>query len=76
MRRQLVRRAPTELRRLSDTSKAAVFSAMLLTLALTAALVIRALDPPQVLAYIIWGLDTPGRGPDHDAPDHRCRPYA
>jgi membrane protease YdiL (CAAX protease family) len=28
---------------------------MLLTLALAAALLIRALDPPQMLAYIIWG---------------------
>ena len=28
---------------------------MLLTLALAAGLLIRALDPPQLLAYIIWG---------------------
>ena len=55
MRRQLARPAPTESRRLSETSKAVVFSAMLLTLALAAALVIRAFDPPQLLAYIIWG---------------------
>ncbi len=55
MRRQLARPAPTESRRLSETSKAVVFSAMLLTLALAAALVIRALDPPQLVAYIIWG---------------------
>ena len=49
------RPAPTESRRLSETRKAAVFSVMLLTLALAAALLIRALDPPQMLAYIIWG---------------------
>ena len=49
------RPAPTVSRRLSDGSKAAVFSVMLLTLALAAGLLIRALDPPQVLAYIIWG---------------------
>ena len=47
--------APPESRRLSETRNAAVFSAMLLTLALAAALLIRALDPPQMLAYIIWG---------------------
>lgn len=41
--------------RLSEASKAAVFSVMLLVLALAAALLIRALDPPQMLAYIIWG---------------------
>ena len=39
----------------SEASNAAVFSAMLLTLALAAALLIRALDPPQILAYTIWG---------------------
>ena len=49
------RPAPTESRRLSETRKAAVFSVMLLTLALAAVLLIRALDPPQMLAYIIWG---------------------
>jgi uncharacterized protein len=49
------RPAPTESRRLSEASKAAVFSVMLLTLALAAGLLIRALDPPQMLAYIIWG---------------------
>ena len=49
------RPAPTESRRPSETRKAAVFSVMLLTLALAAALLIRALDPPQMLAYIIWG---------------------
>jgi hypothetical protein len=42
--------------RLSEAGKAAIFSVMLLTLALAAALLIRALDPPQMLAYIIWGL--------------------
>jgi uncharacterized protein len=49
------RPASTESRRLSEASKAAVFSVMLLTLALAAALLIRAVDPPQMLAYIIWG---------------------
>jgi uncharacterized protein len=49
------RPAPTESRRLSEASKAAVFSVMLLTLALAAGLLIRALGPPQMLAYIIWG---------------------
>jgi membrane protease YdiL (CAAX protease family) len=49
------RPAPTETRRLSETRKAAVFGVMLLTLALAAALLIKALDPPQLLAYIIWG---------------------
>ena len=49
------RPAPTESRRLSETRKAAIFGVMLLTLALTAALLIRALDPPQMLAYIVWG---------------------
>ena len=49
------RPAPTQSRRLSETRKAAVFSAMLLTLALVAGLLNRALDPPQTLAYIIWG---------------------
>ena len=39
------RPASTESRRLSEASKAAVFSAMLLTLALAAALLIRVLDP-------------------------------
>jgi membrane protease YdiL (CAAX protease family) len=47
--------APTTSRPLSETSKAAVFSGMLLTLALAAGLLIRAFDPPQLLAYIIWG---------------------
>ena len=47
--------APTKSRRLSDASKAAVFSVLLLTLAIAAALLIRALNPPQLLAYIIWG---------------------
>jgi len=51
----LTRPAPTDSRRQSEAGKAAVFSAMLLTLALAAALLIRALDPPQMLAYIIWG---------------------
>ena len=46
---------PTKSRAPSETGKAAIFSALLLTLALTAALLIRALDPPQLLAYIIWG---------------------
>jgi uncharacterized protein len=55
MSRQLGLPSLTESRRLSETSKATVFSAILLTLALAAALVIRALDPPQLLAYIIWG---------------------
>jgi multidrug transporter EmrE-like cation transporter len=50
-----VRPARTESHRLSETSKAAIFSVMLLTLALAAGLLIRALDPPQVVAYIIWG---------------------
>ena len=45
------RPAPTESRRLSETRKAAVFSVMLLTLALAAVLLIRALDPPQMLAF-------------------------
>ena len=49
------RPAPTQSRRLSETSKAAIFSAMLLTLALAAALLIRVFDPPQMVAYIIWG---------------------
>ena len=49
------RPTPTKSRALSETRKAAIFSALLLTLALTAALLIRALDPPQLLAYIIWG---------------------
>jgi hypothetical protein len=49
------RPAPTESCRLSETRKAAIFGVMLLTLALAAALLIRALDPPQMLAYIIWG---------------------
>jgi membrane protease YdiL (CAAX protease family) len=47
--------AQTKSDRLSEASKAAVFSVMLLVLALAAALLIRALDPPQMLAYIIWG---------------------
>jgi hypothetical protein len=41
--------------RLSEAGKAAIFSVMLLTLALAAGLLIQALDPPQMLAYIIWG---------------------
>jgi hypothetical protein len=41
--------------RLSEASKAAVLSVMLLTLALVARLLNRALDLPQMLAYIIWG---------------------
>ena len=49
------RPVPTESRRLSETRKAAVFSVMLLVLALAAGLLIRALDPSQMLAYIIWG---------------------
>jgi membrane protease YdiL (CAAX protease family) len=48
------RPAPTESRRLSEAGKAAVFSAMLLVLALAAGLLIRALDPPQMVGYIIW----------------------
>jgi membrane protease YdiL (CAAX protease family) len=46
---------PTTSRHLSETSKAAVFSGMLLMLALAAGLLIRAFDPPQLLAYILWG---------------------
>lgn len=49
------RPASTESRSLSEASKAAVFSAMLLTLALAAGLLIQAVNPPQLLAYIIWG---------------------
>ena len=45
----------TRPRSLSETGKAVIFSALLLTLALVAALVIAALEPPQLLAYIIWG---------------------
>jgi CAAX protease family protein len=48
------RPAPTESRRRSEAGKAAVFSAMLLALALAAGLLIRALDPPQMVGYIIW----------------------
>ncbi len=48
------RPAPTKSRRLSEARKAAIFSVMLLTLALAAGLVIRALDPPQAVGYIIW----------------------
>jgi membrane protease YdiL (CAAX protease family) len=40
--------------RLSETSKAVVFSGMLLAVAVVAVLLIRALDPPQMLAYVIW----------------------
>lgn len=47
--------AQTKSSRLSETGKAAVCSVLLLALALAAALVIRAVDPPQLLAYIIWG---------------------
>ena len=45
----------TKSSRLSETGKAAVCSVLLLALALAAALLIRAVDPPQLLAYIIWG---------------------
>ncbi len=37
-----------------EASKAAVFSVMLLTLALVAGQLNRALDPPQTFAYISW----------------------
>ena len=47
--------APTESRRLSEVSKAVVCGAMLLVLALAAALLIGAIDPPQLVAYLIWG---------------------
>ena len=49
------RPTPTKSGRLSETGKAAIFSGLLLALALAAALLISALDPPQLLAYIIWG---------------------
>jgi membrane protease YdiL (CAAX protease family) len=49
------RPASTESRRLSEASKGAVFSVMLLTLALVAGLLIKAVNPPQLLAYIVWG---------------------
>jgi uncharacterized protein len=45
----------TKSRRLSEVSKAAIFSVLLLVLALAAGLLIRALDPPQLVGYIIWG---------------------
>jgi hypothetical protein len=61
----------TKSSRLSETSKAAVCSVLLLALALAAALLIRAVDPPQLLAYIIWGLHSAGRRRDHDVPGHR-----
>jgi membrane protease YdiL (CAAX protease family) len=47
--------APTKARHPSAIGKAASFSVLLLILALVAVLLIRALDPPQLLAYIIWG---------------------
>jgi hypothetical protein len=37
------------------SQQAAVFTVMVLTLALVAGLLDRALDPPQTLAYIFWG---------------------
>jgi membrane protease YdiL (CAAX protease family) len=45
----------SSLRRLSEAGKAAVCSVLLLVLALVAGLLITAFDPPQMLAYVIWG---------------------
>ena len=47
--------AQTKSSRLSEVGKAVVFSGVLLLLALAAALLIRALDPPQLVAYLVWG---------------------